>query len=231
MQQTPPAPPAPPAIPVVVTGGKISPVAQYEAALAVREELGHQLETLTRQRNHITGELSNSETRGADRTGLEARLVAVDARIAAMDKQIAAADERVATTAAVPNAVSGHQAIEQEHARWERNTSGPPEEAFVIGGLFIIVAILPLSIAMARRIWRKSSAAVAALPGELMERLSRLDQAVESIAIEVERIGEGQRFVTRVMTENGARAVGAGAAEPVRVPQRDAVPARPDGQR
>jgi hypothetical protein len=49
-----------------------------------------------------------------------------------------------------------------------------------------------------------------------MERLSRLDQAVDSIAIEVERIGEGQRFVTRVMTENtAARAVGGGAAVPV----------------
>ena len=37
---------------------------------------------------------------------------------------------------------------------------------------------------------------------------------MDSIAIEVERIGEGQRFVTRVLSENG-RALGAGAALPI----------------
>jgi hypothetical protein len=33
------------------------------------------------------------------------------------------------------------------------------------------------------------------------ERLARVEQAVESIAIEVERIGEGQRFVTKLMSD------------------------------
>ena len=33
------------------------------------------------------------------------------------------------------------------------------------------------------------------------ERLARLESAVESIAIEVERISEGQRFTTRLLTE------------------------------
>jgi hypothetical protein len=35
------------------------------------------------------------------------------------------------------------------------------------------------------------------------ERLARVEQAVESIAIEMERIGEGQRFVTRLLNEPG----------------------------
>jgi hypothetical protein len=33
------------------------------------------------------------------------------------------------------------------------------------------------------------------------DRLLRLEQAVESIAVEVERIGEGQRFLTKLQTE------------------------------
>ena len=33
------------------------------------------------------------------------------------------------------------------------------------------------------------------------ERFARLEAAVESIAIEVERISEGQRFTTRLLTE------------------------------
>lgn len=34
-------------------------------------------------------------------------------------------------------------------------------------------------------------------------RLARVEAAVESIALEVERIGEGQRFVTRLLSERG----------------------------
>ncbi len=34
-------------------------------------------------------------------------------------------------------------------------------------------------------------------------RLTRLEQAVEAIAVEVERVGEGQRFLTRALTGRG----------------------------
>lgn len=37
------------------------------------------------------------------------------------------------------------------------------------------------------------------------DRLLRLEQAVESIAIETERIGEGQRYLTRVLSERPDR--------------------------
>ncbi len=35
-------------------------------------------------------------------------------------------------------------------------------------------------------------------------RLQRLEHAVEAIAVEVERLGEGQRFVTKILTEKGS---------------------------
>lgn len=41
----------------------------------------------------------------------------------------------------------------------------------------------------------------AALPPERMDRLSQLEQSVDAVAIEVERIGESQRFMTKVLTE------------------------------
>jgi hypothetical protein len=37
--------------------------------------------------------------------------------------------------------------------------------------------------------------------GESDDRLLRLEQAVDSIAVEVERISEGQRFLTKLQTE------------------------------
>ena len=40
-----------------------------------------------------------------------------------------------------------------------------------------------------------------AAQGELGERMQRIEQAVEAIAIEVERVSEGQRFTTRLLSE------------------------------
>ncbi|MDB4869460.1 MAG: hypothetical protein JWL97_464 [Gemmatimonadales bacterium] len=46
------------------------------------------------------------------------------------------------------------------------------------------------------------------------ERLARVEQAVESIALEIERIGEGQRYVTKLLNEP-AQPLAAALAKPV----------------
>lgn len=46
-----------------------------------------------------------------------------------------------------------------------------------------------------------SVTAVTTFPRELGDRLSRMEQALEATSLEVERIGEGQRFLTRLFTE------------------------------
>ncbi|HKH93553.1 MAG TPA: hypothetical protein VKA54_17250, partial [Gemmatimonadaceae bacterium] len=63
---------------------------------------------------------------------------------------------------------------------------------------------------------------VAALPHDIVERFTQIDQAVESIAVEVERIGEGQRFITRVLSEQGRPALGEPAPRGLEVRRRDA---------
>jgi hypothetical protein len=198
----PPTPPTPPR--VIITGAGEGPTAVYRAQVAMRKELGDQLEHLQDTRRELSARLQDPETGGADKAGIEARIAATDARIATLDKQIAEADAAVARAAGIPGAVV------EEPPPFER--PGPPEEAFVIGGLFIVCAILPISIAFARRIWRRSAGAVTALPQEMMDRLTRLDQAVDAIAVEVERIGEGQRFMTRVLAEKPPAAAALGAA-------------------
>lgn len=226
-----PVPPAPPAPNLVyVRNGVPSATATYEAFTAQRQELRDQLESLQDKRRSIAERLREGNVSGADRSGLETRLTSLDDRIAVLDKQLAAADAQVAQAAAVPGAVAGHEALERAQRLSERR-SGPPEEMFVVMGIFTVVVFFPISIAVARRIWRRSAAAVTAIPGELMERMHRLEQGVESIAIEVERIGEGQRFMTRIMSDAGARPLGAGPAEPVRQQERDAVPLRVDTSR
>jgi hypothetical protein len=46
--------------------------------------------------------------------------------------------------------------------------------------------------------------------GETEARLERIEQAVDTIAIEMERIGEGQRFVTKLLAERPAQQVADG---------------------
>ncbi|MEO7711721.1 MAG: hypothetical protein ABIV10_02240 [Gemmatimonadaceae bacterium] len=206
------APPTPPDVPritivrpgstPVIVGGGDSPLAVYRAQVAQRSELGDQLERLQRERNSLRGELDDRPMSPADRAGVEARMTAIDARIAAVDKQIGQADADVARAAGIPGAVVEDPPMPR---------TGPPEAMYVLSGMFILVAILPISLAYARRIWRRSAAAVSSLPQEVVDRLTRLDHAVDSIAVEVERIGEGQRFMTRVLSSKG---------EPVSVPVR-----------
>ncbi|MEP6492176.1 MAG: hypothetical protein ABJF01_05835 [bacterium] len=67
---------------------------------------------------------------------------------------------------------------------------------------FIFAVMMPISIAISRRIFRRGSVKAAGLPPDVISpRLDRLEQAVDAVAIEVERISEGQRFVTKVLVE------------------------------
>lgn len=67
----------------------------------------------------------------------------------------------------------------------------------------VIVIFVPLVRAFARKIENESK--VAPIPQEVMSRLERMEAAIDSIAVEVERISEGQRFTTKLLSE-GARA-------------------------
>jgi hypothetical protein len=86
----------------------------------------------------------------------------------------------------------------------------------------MVVVLFPLAIAYARRLWKRGVTTIAALPAELGERLTRLEQGMDAVAMEVERIGEGQRYMTRMFAEDGSvRALSSGAAEPVEVKARE----------
>jgi hypothetical protein len=212
--------PTPGAAPVLATGARSAPSASsiYEGFKAQRNELNSQLEDLQSTRREITSQLEDIPAGSPDRVPLEARLKEIDARTSAVDQMLAGNAAQTAQAAAIPGAVVERPPIIEQ---------GPPEEAYVLGGIFMFIVLLPLSIALARRIWRRSAAVVTAFPRELADRLSRMEQAVEATAVEVERIGEGQRFLTRLFTEGeGARMIGAGAAQPLDRKQQAKSPER-----
>ena len=222
--QNAPVPPTPPTAaqaPVAATPVPLAaPTAaeMYEAVRAMRSELRSQQARLESTRRSISSRLRDSRLSDTDRSGLEQRLTSVDQQLASLDKQVAAADASVAQAAAVPGAVV-------PPAPPVRN--GPPDAVFAMGALFILAVLLPLSIGWARRLWRRGAAAVTALPEELGIRLTRLEQATDAIAIEVERVAEGQRFVTRLLSESPAlHALGAGQAQPIGIKAREAAEVR-----
>ena len=66
-----------------------------------------------------------------------------------------------------------------------------------------IIAIgYPIARAFARRI--EGEASRPAIPADVTVRLERMEQAIDSIAVEVERISEGQRFTTKLLAERNA---------------------------
>jgi hypothetical protein len=190
--------------------------AVFQALRAQRRELVGQLENLEDRRRELSERLQEPMVGGADRKGLELRIAEVDQRISVVDKMIGESELQIAKAAAVPGA-----AVQPPQPRRD----GPPEEVFALGGLFLVIVLLPLSIAVARRIWRRGVTTITSLPAELTARLTRLEQGMDAVAVEVERIGEGQRYMARMFAEDGAaRAIGAGAAEPVEVKAREAEP-------
>jgi hypothetical protein len=87
--------------------------------------------------------------------------------------------------------------------------------AFFVSMAFIIVG-LPLARAFARRMDRRGESGSAS---EITPRLDRIEQAVEAIAIEVERVSEGQRFTTKAIADlRGLPSINGQVREPERVP-------------
>ena len=69
--------------------------------------------------------------------------------------------------------------------------------------LFVMMGVTaigwPIARAIARRMDRE--AIPPKIPLELQGRLERMEMAIDSIAVEVERISEGQRFTTKLLSE------------------------------
>ena len=85
-----------------------------------------------------------------------------------------------------------------------------------LGFFATVVAVFvgrPMALALAKRAENESKQP--RIPPEVANRLERIEQAVDAIAVEVERISEGQRFTTKLLSDTrGHNALPAGQAPP-----------------
>jgi len=72
-----------------------------------------------------------------------------------------------------------------------------PIVLFICGAAVVIFG--PMARAWARKLENESSAK--SLSGNADARLERMEHAIEAIAVEIERISEGQRFTTKLLAE------------------------------
>ena len=162
---------------------------------AQRSELSNQLTNVANRRKRVSDELGRTSDPAA-RVGLEQRLGVLDKRIAQMELDLATTGKQLA---AAPLGLS--------------STGDPvrgdiPQNVMTIVGVFTVFVLFPLAVAASRCIWRRASRVPATpvqLSPQIDQRLERLEQGVDAIAIEIERITEGQRFVTKLLAEQESR--------------------------
>lgn len=165
---------------------------QREAAAQQREAATQQREAATQQREAAQQqrEAANEQrqaAREAARNGQDGTPVVItitkDGKTVTIDN---ASPEAAATALGIP--LPDRQ----------RESDGP----YVVGGLAIVSTafVVLASVVMWYRT-RMRGSSPAALPADLVQRLNRMEVGIESVAVEVERISEGQRFTTRLLSD------------------------------
>lgn len=202
-----------PQLPALRTAGEVV------AVMNQREELSRQLISAQRRREDVAKQLQRASS--ASEPGLRQRLAVLDTRISQLETDIfatgrqlsSAPGELLASTA--PRSRTGFDAL----------SSG---QITAISIVFIAAVLAPMAMAWSRNLLRKGKAAPAPPVDRAREdRLERLELAVDTVALEIERIAEGQRFLTQVLTSGGAQplASGNGSGSATANTQKDSGPA------
>jgi hypothetical protein len=188
---------------------------EVRALRTARETLSEQMISAQSRRDELVKELREANS-GVDRAGLEQRLVVTDNRLMQLEADLAATGRQLA--ASPVGLTTGTTA-----RPWEDRFDNANMTAVSI--VFSIFVLAPMAFSLARLVWRRGSRPAAPhTTSDTTQRLERMEQAIDTIAVEVERISEGQRFVTRLLGEaNGGLPMLGRAA------QHEAVPASRTG--
>jgi len=178
-----------------------------DALKARREELSNQLQSVDGRRSKVMSQLKQTSDPTAIK-GLQDRLSLLDSRQLQLETDIQLTGEQLTSPAAGMLATT---------------SAGPlafglgPSQVMTLSVLSVLFIFFPLAIGASRAIWRRSSkpGPAPAVFVESAQRLERLEASVDAIAIEIERISEGQRFVTKLLSESQpAPMLGAGQRAP-----------------
>jgi hypothetical protein len=187
---------------------------------ARRSELSDQLESATGRRRSLAEQIRRAD--GVNKAGLESRLATLDQRIVRLEGELDEVGQQLASPQAAQYVAQTKPPV--NFGPPVRFSNVDPEPIIIC---FILFVLSPLALSISRLIWKRGSRMATQAPGmrvESGERLERIEQGMDAIAIEVERVSEGQRFVTRLLSERNGLGLNAAqqAGEPARVPAGEA---------
>lgn len=161
----------------------------YEKLRSLSEELAEQRQATAERRVNVADRYEAAT--GASRSGIAERLAILDQRLVQIESELAVIDARAAIA----------KPTTEQPPLFPIN-NGVPEDEVAAMGFGIFFGTVLLTVMFMRRVGRRrahSTPQPASLQGEA--RLDRIEGAVDTIAVEIERIAENQRFMTRLMTE------------------------------
>ena len=186
-----------------------------------RGELQSQLEQLAHRRNQLFAQSHTSD--GPARRELESRMREIDARSSRIDGQIQQLNDRIVE--AMGRVRSG-EAVVEPRVNVPQITIPPFEGGFPFRqrgpdmrqvGAFLAVEAVVLTL-VGLMFWRigmkRMREQFERMFTQQAAQMNQLQQAVDVIGIEVERISEGQRYVAKVLTDGSAPAMPVGRKEP-----------------
>jgi hypothetical protein len=176
------------------------PISADQAAFlrARKSALSNQLESAQSRRDDVAEQLQDEKTQAAERPGLEGRLKVLDDRLVQLEQEIAVNSEQLANA---PSTSRSSTAPAPSGGDRSGNRVTMPSMMGMLTGaviLSIIWQVVRRVMSPDRADSRRDREAERAA---MQQRLDRMEGAVDAIAIEVERIGESQRFLTQSLTE------------------------------
>ncbi|WP_353266324.1 hypothetical protein [Gemmatimonas sp.] len=165
--------------------------AEVDALKEKRSELSRQLSSASDRRKDVVRDLGRASDES--KAGLQKRLDVLDERIVQLERDIAANGQALAS--APGDLALGERTAPQ--ARFGPFSSGQLTAISIVGTLTVL---MPLALAVARALMvRARQPRITPEFLEATRRMESMEQAIDTVEIEVERISECQRFVTQLM--------------------------------
>ena len=163
---------------------------EFRALQEKRSDLSDQLVSVQNRRNTLANQLLGSDP--SARPGIQARLKVLDDRLVFLENELAVTGQQISNT---PMAV---RATSTESRRVVEKIA---EEIVPVTAILSVFVLAPLALAAMRLVWKRAGNPRPAIDADANRKLDQLVQAVDTIAIEVERISESQRYLTKVVNE------------------------------
>lgn len=174
------------------------------ALAPARDALEREIQQMQLQRDALRTALDNAPNRAA-RQGIQRELSRVENRIQEAEVGLEKLNERL-TTHDGPRIAEVGFAPRVPQNQFPDNFNPAPMVIAIMGILFIG---FPIALTLSRMLWKRTTnAPPPPLNVETTRRFDRLEQSVDAIAIEVERISENQRYLTRLLGESSKQKLG-----------------------